>query len=154
MKRLVFLLLTILTGVTSGRASLGDNDDKIEALYGNIVARHLRDDGTVSVYYHKDRYLFFVIFDNRHSVLERYSRIDKAELSSREISRFLKANAVRSVGWTSGDKSKEPRFERADHKAEATYGKVDGNPSLTVKLKADERTPPTRLPLQKRSEER
>jgi hypothetical protein len=133
MKQYSFVILIVLLGLNSAWASLGDNDDKIEALYGNIVARHLRDDGTVSVYYHKDRYLFFVIFDKRRSVLERYSRIDKAELSPREISRFLKANAVRGVGWTSGDKSKEPGFERADHKAEATYGKVDGIPSLTVR---------------------
>jgi hypothetical protein len=136
MTRLLFFLLTILAGVTPVWASLGDSDERIEDLYGGVVARHLRDDGTVSVYYHKDRYLFFVIFDKRRSVLERYSRIDKKELSPREISRFLKANAARRAGWTSGDKSKEPRFERADHKAEATYGKVDGNPSLTVKLKS------------------
>jgi hypothetical protein len=136
MKHLFALFLTILTGVTSVWASLGDSDDKIENLYGNVVARHLLDDGTVSVLYHRDRdrYLFFVVFDKRKSVLERYSRIDKSELSPKEISRFLKANAVKGAGWTSRDKSKEePRFERADHKAEATYGKVDGSPSLTVK---------------------
>jgi hypothetical protein len=131
----LFLFFIISTDVNSVCASLGDNDDKIEALYGSTVARHLLDDGTVSVLYHKDRYLFFVIFDQRRSISERYSRLDKAELSSKEISRFLKANAVGRAGWRSGDRSKEPRFERADHKAEATYSKVDGIPSLTVKLK-------------------
>jgi hypothetical protein len=137
MKRLLLLFVTVLTGVTSMCASLGDNDDKIEALYGSTVARHLLDDGTVSVLYHKDRYLYFVVYDQRHSVLERYSRLDKAELSSREISSFLKANAVGRSGWTSGDKSKEEnKFERADHKAEATYGKVDGVPALTVRVES------------------
>jgi hypothetical protein len=69
------------------------------------------------------------------SVLEKYSHIKGNDLSEREIARFLKANAGRSVTWTSDatGPSKERRFKRSDHKAEATYGKVDDRPTLTVR---------------------
>jgi hypothetical protein len=132
MKAFFVLFLTILTGVSSVYANLGDSDDKIDDSYGKLVERHLLDDGTVSTLYHKDRYLCFVLFDNRRSVLERYSRIDGRDLSSKEISKFLKANAARAA-WTQHDTSKERRFERSDHKAEATYLKVDGRPTLKVR---------------------
>ena len=133
MKQTFVLFLTILTGVSSICANLGDNDDKIEDSYGNVVERRLRDDGTVSMLYHKDRYLYFVIFDKRLSVLETYSRIDGRDLSAKEISKFLKANAARAA-WTRHDTSKEPGFERSDHKAEATYLKINGRPTLKVRV--------------------
>jgi hypothetical protein len=132
MKRFFVLFLTILTGVSSVCANLGDGDDKIEDSYGKLVERHLRDDGTVSTLYHKDRYRYFVLFDNRRSVLESYSRTDGRDLSPKEISKFLKANAARAA-WTRHDTSKERRFERSDHKAEATYFKEDGRPTLKVR---------------------
>jgi len=69
------------------------------------------------------------------SVLEKYSRVDGVDLSEREIAKFLKANASRTVTWNR-DKtgtSKERRFKRSDHKAEATCGKVDNRLTLTVR---------------------
>src|ERR1700732_1483234 len=133
MKQSFVLFLTILTVVSSVCANLGDSDDRIEDSYGNVVERRLRGDGTVSMLYHKDRYLYFVIFDKRLSVLETYSRIDGRDLSAKEISKFLKANAARAA-WTRHDTSKEPEFERSDHKAEATYLKIDGRPTLKVRV--------------------
>ena len=132
MKQSFILLLTILTGASSVCANLGDSDDKIESSYGNLVERHLLDDGTVSLLYHKDGYLYFVVFDNLRSVLETYSRVDGRDLSTKEISRFLKANAARAT-WTRDDTSKERRFERSDYKAEATYVKMRGHPALKVR---------------------
>jgi hypothetical protein len=134
MKRYFLLFLTILTGASSVWASLGDNDERIEESYGNIVERHLRDDGSVSVLYHKDRYLYFVVFVNRRSVLERYSRVDHADLSQKEIARFLKANAGGKTIWTRVDVkgSKGRRFQRSDHEAEATCRKTNGQLTLTV----------------------
>jgi phage/plasmid primase-like uncharacterized protein len=132
MKQFFALFLTILTGVSSVYANLGDGGDKIEDSYGNLVERHLLDDGSVSATYHKDQYLYFVIFVNGRSVLERYSRTDGAGLSPKEISKFLKANAARAT-WTQHDASKERKFERSDHKAEATYLNVDDRPTLTVR---------------------
>jgi hypothetical protein len=132
MKRFFVLFLTMLAGVSSVCANLGDPDDRIDVLYGKLVQRHLLDDGTVSMLYHKDRYLYLVIFDNLRSVSETYSRVDGRELSPKEISRFLKANAGRAT-WSRDDTSKERRFGRSDRKAEATLLNMDGRPALKVR---------------------
>jgi len=131
-KRFIVLFLTISAGVSSVCANLGDGGDRIDDSYGNLIERHLLDDGTVSVLYHKDRYLYFVIFGEGRSVLEKYSHIKGTDLSEKEIARFLKANAARAT-WTPDNKAKERRFERSDHKAEATYVNTAGRPTLTVR---------------------
>ena len=133
MKQFFVLFLTILTGASSVCANLGDSDERIEDSYGKLVERHLLDDGTVSILYHKDQYLYFVIFDKRRSVLEGYSHVDGRDLSPKEISKFLKMNAGARGTWTRDETSKERRFERSDHKAEATYLDVDGRPTLRVR---------------------
>ena len=136
MKRFFVLFLTISAGVSSVCANLGDGGDRIDDSYGNLVERHLRDDGTVSTLYHKDRYLYFVIFAEGVSVLERYSHVKGTDLSEKEIAKFLKANAGRTVTWVRDETgtSKERRFKRSDHKAEATYANIDGHPTLTVRV--------------------
>jgi hypothetical protein len=131
-KRFFVLFLTISAGVSSVCANLGDGGDRIDDSYGNLIERHLLDDGTVSVLYHKDRYLYFVIFANGRSVLEKYSHIKGTDLSEKEIARFLKANAAGAT-WTPDNKAKERRFERSDRKAEATYSNITGRPTLTVR---------------------
>ena len=78
-------------------ASLGDNSDRIEDAYGNLVRRRLFDDGKVGILYHKDHYLFYVIFDQDVSISERYSYYEQRDLSEKEIARFLKANAGRKI---------------------------------------------------------
>ena len=132
MKQFLVAALTVVTAMSSVWANLGDASDIIEDRYGNLVQRQLRDDGTVSVLYHKDRYLYLVIFANNRSVSESYSHINGTDLSEREIARFLKVNAAGAT-WIPGSTSKERRFERSDHKAQATYGKTNGNPALTVR---------------------
>ena len=132
MKQLIVVVLTVFTALSSVWSNLGDGADRIEDSYGNLIERQLRDDGTVSTLYQKDRYLYFVIFDNGVSVLERYSRVNGADLSEKEIARFLKANAAGAT-WTPDNKAKERRFERSDHKAEATYVTMDDRPTLTVR---------------------
>jgi hypothetical protein len=136
MKRFFVLFLTISAGVSSVCANLGDGSDRIDDSYGKLVERHLRDDGTVTMLYHKDRYLYFVVFDNLVSVLEKYSRVDGADLSEKEIAKFLKANAGRTATWIRDETgtSKERRFKRSDHKAEATCGKVNDRLTLTVRV--------------------
>ena len=131
----VVLLLTILSPVL---ASLGDGDDRIDDAYGNIVERHLLDDGTVSVLYHKDRYLYFVLFAGGRSVLERYSHVNGTDLSEKEIAKFLKANAAGAM-WVPADQAKERRFKRSDGRAQATYGIMDGRATLKVREMRAER---------------
>lgn len=132
MKRSLVVVLTILTCLSPVCADLGDGYDRIDDAYGNVVERHLRDDGTVSVLYHGERYFYFVIFDRGRSVLERYSHVNGSDLAEKEIARFLKANATGAT-WIPSDKAKERRFKRSDGKAEATYGTKDSRPTLTVR---------------------
>ena len=132
MKQFFALFLAIFTSAIPLCANLGDGGDRIDDSYGNLVERHLRDDGTVSTLYHKDQYLYFVVFDNGVSVLERYSHVKGTDLSEKEIARFLKANAGGGT-WVPDNKSKERHFKRSDHKAEATYANMAGRPTLTVR---------------------
>jgi hypothetical protein len=132
MKQFLAIVLAISAASSCALANLGDSDDRIDDLYGNVFERHLLDDGTVSVLYHKDRYLYFVIFANRRSVLERYSHVKGTDLSEKETAKFLKANAGGAT-WVPENASKDRRFNRSDNKAEATYANVDGRPALTVR---------------------
>ena len=134
MKQLLVVVLIVLATLSPVRANLGDRDDRIDDAYGDVVERHLLDDGTLSVLYHKDRdrYFYFVIFANGRSVLEGYSRVKGTDLSEKEIARFLKANAAGAT-WMPAGTPNERRFKRSDDKAEATYATVDGRPTLTVR---------------------
>jgi len=131
-KEFSIFILAILATVTCGWANLGDSDDKIEDSYGNIVQRKLRDDGTVSVLYHKDRYLYQVTFADGRSVSESYFHVKGTDLSEKEITKFLKSNAAGAT-WTSNKEAKKRSFKRSDGKAEATYGNVNGRSALTVR---------------------
>ena len=132
MKQFSLIVLAILATLTCGWANLGDGSEKVDDSYGNLVQRRLRDDGTVSVLYHKDRYLYEVIFANGRSVSETYFNVKGTGLSEKEIMRFLKANAAGAT-WTPDNTAKERRFKCSDGKAEATYGTVKGRPALTVR---------------------
>ena len=132
MKQFSLILLVILATSTCGWANLGDGSDRVDDSYGNLVQRRLRDDGTVSVVYHKDRYVYQVIFANGRSVSEMYFNVKGTDLSEKEIMKFLKANAAGAT-WTPDNTAKERRFKRSDGKAEATYGTVNGRPALTVR---------------------
>ena len=132
-------VLVVFAMASSASGSLGDNSDRIEDAYGTIVQRRLRDDGTVSVVYTKNRYLYMVTFANNRSISESYSRVTGAGLSEREIERFLKANAA-SATWTADNTGAARRFKRSDGEAEAIYAPVNGRPALTVReLHSDHR---------------
>jgi hypothetical protein len=128
---LVFAV-TLVTAWSSVWANLGDGSDRLDDKYGNFVQRRLRDDGTVSVLYHKDRYLYLVIFASDRSISESYSHMNGKDLSEKEITKFLKANAAGGT-WTPGNTSKDRRFKRSDGRAEATYGSTTGRRALTVR---------------------
>ena len=122
--------MAILATATCGWATLGDTSDRVDDLYGNLIQRRLRDDGTVIVLYHKDRYLYEVTFANGVSVSESYFHVKGDDLSEKEITRFLKANGGT---WKPDSAARERRFKRSDGNAEATYGTVNGRPALTVR---------------------
>jgi hypothetical protein len=126
------IVLAILATLTCSWANLGDGDERIEDSYDSILQRRLRDDGTVTVLYHKDRYLYEVTFANGRSVSERYFHVKGTDLSEKEIMRFLKANAAGAT-WAAENTGKERRFKRSDGQADATYGIVNGRRGLTVR---------------------
>jgi len=132
MKQFLVAALTIVTAWSSLQANLGDKSDRIDDLYGDLVQRKLRDDGTVGVAYHKGRYIYLVIFANDRSISESYSHINGTDLSEREIAKFLKVNAAGGT-WIPANTSKERRFKRSDDRAEATYGSTSGRRALTVR---------------------
>jgi len=129
-KQFSLILVAMLATLTCGWANLGDGSDRVDDAYGNLVQRRLRDDGTVSVLYHKDRYLYEVLFADGRSVSETYFNVKGTDLSEKEIMRFLKANGG---SWTPDNTAKERRFKRSDGRAEATYGTMRGRPGLTVR---------------------
>jgi hypothetical protein len=132
MKQFLVAALTVVTAVSSIRASLGDSSDRTEDRYGNLLQRQLHDDGTVSGLYHKGQYLYLVIFANDRSISESYSHINGTDLSEKEIVKFLKLNAAGGT-WVLANPSKERRFKRSDDRAEATYGSSTGRRALTVR---------------------
>ena len=132
MKQFGVVFLAIFATVSGGWANLGDGYEKVDDSYGNIVQRKLRDDGTVSVLYHKDRYLYQVTFADGRSVSESYFHVKGTDLSEKEIMKFLKPNAAGAT-WTSDKEVKKRSFKRSDGKAEATYGNVNGRSALTVR---------------------
>ena len=132
MKRLMVLVFAVFAAASSISARLGDSSDQIENSYGEILQRRLRDNGTVTMVYKKDRALFFVTFADDRSISESYSHVKGTDLSEREIMGFLKANAARGE-WRASNTGTTRRFIRSDGKAEAIYESVNGRPALTVR---------------------
>jgi hypothetical protein len=132
MKQFLVVALALIAAASPVKASLGDDSDRVDDLYGNLIKRRLRDDGTVSVLYGKDQYLYRVIFAGDRSISESYSHMNGKELSEKEIAKFLRANAAGGA-WISASPSKERRFKRSDDRAEATYGMTEGRLALTVR---------------------
>jgi hypothetical protein len=132
MKRFLIVALAVISVWSSAWANLGDSSDRIDDLYGNLLQRQLRDDGTVSVVYHKGRYIYLVIFANDRSISESYSHMNGTDLTEKEIAKFLKGNAAAGT-WIPASTSKERRFKRSDNAAEATYGSTSGRRGLTVR---------------------
>ncbi len=132
MKQFLVAALAVVTALNSVWANLGDGSDRTEDRYGNLLQRQLRDDGTVSVLYHKGRYLYLVIFANDRSISESYSHMNGTDLSEKEIAKFLKLNAAGGT-WIPANTSKERHFKRSDDRAEATHGSSTGRRALTVR---------------------
>jgi hypothetical protein len=132
MKQFLVVALALIATASPVKAFLGDDSDRVDDLYGNLIKRRLRDDGTVSVLYGKDQYLYRVIFAGDRSISESYSHMNGKELSEKEIAKFLRANAAGGA-WISASPSKERRFKRSDDRAEAAYGITEGRPALTVR---------------------
>lgn len=131
-KQLLVVALMLVAASSPVKAYLGDDSERVDDLYGNLIKRRLRDDGSVSLLYGKGPYLYRVIFAGDRSISESYSHMNGKDLSENEIAKFLKANAA-GRAWLTAGTSKQRRFKRSDGRAEATYGIAEGRPTLTVR---------------------
>jgi hypothetical protein len=138
----LLIVVAALALCSSAFANLGDSEGKVNASYGKLVERHLRDKtgqdittmeegATVSDLYENGDLLILVIFAKGVSVFEMYAHQNGSVLSPEVITKFLDLN---SEGWKwSVDKENDHRFERSDHRAEATNVELGARPSLTVR---------------------
>ena len=132
MKRLLLMLLAISAALATARANLGDSEAKINASYGKLIQRLPRTEATVSNLYEKGDYTYMVVFRGGVSVFEMYARRNQAELSSKEIATFLKANAAGATWIEAPPKAAGREWKRSDHKAKAAYFRMGDRPTLTV----------------------
>jgi hypothetical protein len=136
MKRFLIGLLVSVTAVASTRANLGDNENRINAAYGKRVETVPKIDGsesgTVSNVYARGGITYMVLFRGGVSVFETYARANQADLSSKEIETFLKANAAGAKWVAVENKGAGREWKRSDHKAKASYARIGGQPTLTV----------------------
>jgi hypothetical protein len=130
--RFVLGLLAIFTALGSASANLGDSEAKINAAYGKRLETP-QIAGSQGHQYEKGGFTYDVIFRDGVSVFEMYARTNQAELSSKEIAAFLKANAAGATWIAAKAKPAGLEWKRSDHKAKAAYFRLGGGrPTLSV----------------------
>src|SRR5205085_3452883 len=105
--------------------------ETITADYGKQVEMP-RIAGNQGHQYRRGDFIYDVTFRDGVSVFEMYSRANQAELSSKEIAAFLKANAAGATWIPAKEKPAGREWKRSDHKAKAAYFRLGGRPTLTV----------------------
>jgi hypothetical protein len=129
--RFFLALLAISAALGSAKANLGDSEAKINTAYGKRIEMP-RIAGNQGHLYERGEFIYNVIFRDGVSVFEMYARANQAELSSKEIAAFLKANAAGATWIPANEKPAGREWKRSDHKAKAAYFRLGGRPTLTV----------------------
>jgi hypothetical protein len=131
MKRTLLLIIIssiALSAQTFG--ALGNSTEQIADLFGKPVNQGTPDKrGITTNMYEKGNYVILVQFLKGLSLAESYTRVDKLELSEKEISAFLEGSG-NERSW-----NKQPSkmaWERSDHKARAWYQTLSGRPTLLI----------------------
>ena len=136
MKNIIITVAAILLGLTSAAfARLGQTEEQVSALFGKSIDPGTPDkDGVTTNMYKSPRgeYHALVQFLKGHSIAEAYSRVDKGQLSEKEMSIFLQGNSG-GKEWIK-DPSKLA-WERSDHHAKAWYETLSGRPTLLIQAK-------------------
>jgi hypothetical protein len=130
-KRILLLTVTCCLAL-SGRlfAALGNTDDQIAQLFGQPIDVGTPDKrGITTNVYEKGNYVILVQFLKGYSMAESYTRIDKQELSEKEISAFLEGSSNERTWSKQPDKQ---AWERTDHRARAWLQTVSGRPTLLI----------------------
>ena len=132
MKRFLIFILAMIFGVQLF-AHIGDNEQKIEELYGKPVKSGFPDKrGLTTNRYEKGDYIVLIQFLRRLSIAESYTRVDMHEFSESELSQFLEGRNYSSSAWI-----KDPNklaWERVDHHARARCITVSGRPTLLIEV--------------------
>jgi len=127
-----WLLVVVSIVALSAQAlgGLGNSTDQIADLFGKPVDEGSPDKrGITTNMYEKGNYVILVQFLNGLSLAESYTRVDKQELSEKEISAFLEGSSNERAWIKAADKQ---AWERSDHKARAWYQTLSGRPTLLI----------------------
>jgi hypothetical protein len=125
------LLVIFSAALGSASANLGDSEAKINAAYGKRLEMP-QIAGNQGHQYEKGGFIYDVTFRGGVSVFEMYARANQAELSSKEIAAFLKANAAGATWIPAKETPAGREWKRSDHMAKAAYFRLGGRPTLTV----------------------
>lgn len=126
------LLIAIFCIAFSTRTfgALGNSPEQIADLFGKPVDEGAPDKrGIITNMYEKGNYVILVQFLRGLSLAESYTRVDKLELSEKEISAFLEGSSNERSWNKAADKQ---AWERSDHKARAWYQTLSGRPTLLI----------------------
>jgi len=127
-----WLLVVVSIVALSAQAlgGLGNSTDQIADLFGKPVDEGSPGKrGITTNMYEKGNYVILVQFLNGLSLAESYTRVDKQELSEKEISAFLEGSSNERSWNKAADKQ---AWERSDHKARAWYQTLSGRPTLLI----------------------
>jgi hypothetical protein len=127
-----WLLIAVLSFALGTRvfSALGNSTEQIADLFGKPVDQGSPDKrGITTNMYEKGNYVILVQFLRGLSLAESYTRVDKLELSEKEISAFLEGSSNERSWNKAADKQ---AWERSDHKARAWYQTLSGRPTLLI----------------------
>jgi len=135
MKRMFFIALGLTAvALAETRASLGQDQKQIEALYGKPQDDDPADaDGVKTVTYQKGDYIILVQLYKGQSVAESFTRLDKRKLSEKETTIFLKANSG-GKEWAPVAGQKQ-HWERNGGTVKAWCETLAGRPTFLVSAK-------------------
>src|SRR5215475_5913324 len=117
-------------------ARLGNTQEQVNAVLGKPTDPGKPDSDGITTNMYKNPtgdYLAVVQFFKGHSVAEAYSRVDRHELSQKELSIFLEGNSAGNK-WEKRP-GKKAAWIRSDHKAHAWYETVKGYPTLMIQAR-------------------
>lgn len=137
MKDVLVIAAAIIIALSSQAvARLGNTEEQVNAVLGKPTDPGKPDSDGITTNMYKNPtgdYLAVVQFVKGRSVAEAYSRVDRRELSQKELSIFLEGNSAGNK-WEKRP-GKKAAWIRSDHKAHAWYETVKGYPTLMIQAR-------------------
>jgi len=137
MKQALILVTAILIALgNQAVARLGNTEEQVNAVMGKPTDPGKPDSDGITTNMYKNptgEYLAVVQFFKGHSVAEAYSRVDRHQLSQKELSIFLEGNSAGNK-WEKKP-GKKAFWTRSDKRAQAWYETVKGYPTLLIQAR-------------------